>query len=340
MSLVSLPPTMRVVALAGFGAPSVLQLQSVARPEPADGECLIAVTASGVNRPDVLQRKGVYPPPPGVSEVPGLEVAGQIVAGDAVQLAAHGLQLGQRVCALVAGGGYGHFCVAPMAQCLPVPQGLSDLEAASLPENYFTVYSNVVQRGALKAGETILIHGGSSGIGVAAVQIAKALGARVIVTVRNAAKAQACLALGADAAIEYTSQDFVAQTLHLTDGLGVNVVLDMVAGEYINRDIQCVAEDGRIIVIANQGGSKATVDIGLLYRRRITLTGSTLRARPVQFKGQIAQALQEHVWPLFEQGKIQPVLYQVFAPQDAAKAHMLMESNQHIGKIVLDWSLL
>jgi NADPH2:quinone reductase len=301
------------------------------------GEVLIRVRASGVNRPDVLQRTGNYPVPPGASDIPGLEVAGEIIGGDAQAMQSRGLQLGQRVCALVAGGGYAQLCVAPVGQCLPVPAGLSDVQAASLPETFFTVWSNVFDRARLQAGETLLVQGGSSGIGVTAIQMAKAAGAQVIVTVGNADKAQACLALGADHAIDSKTQDFVAEVKRLTAGKGVDVILDMVAGSYVAREIDCLAEDGRLAIIAVQGGVKSEIHAGLVLRRRLTITGSTLRPRPVAFKTAIAEQLQRHVWPQIESGAIVPVIYKTFEAAHASQAHALMESNQHIGKIVLTW---
>jgi NADPH2:quinone reductase len=309
------------------------------RPDPVAGvgEALIRVSASGVNRPDVLQRTGNYPVPPGASDLPGLEVAGEIVAGDAQALAAAGLSIGDRVCALVAGGGYAQLCVAPVAQCLPVPPGWSDIEAASLPETFFTVWSNVFQRGRLQRGETLLVQGGTSGIGVTAIQLAKAMGATVIATAGSDAKCEACVALGADHAINYRSSDFAAEAKRLTDGRGVDVVLDMVAGDYVAREIDCLAEDGRLVIIAVQGGVKSEFNAGQVLRRRLTITGSTLRPRPVAFKGAIAQALREQVWPLLSAGQVKPVIHSTFAAADAAKAHTLMESNQHVGKIVLTW---
>ena len=314
-------------------------LRPVERPDPefGAGEALIRVAASGVNRPDVLQRKGLYPVPPGASDIPGLEVAGTIVDGDRAALAAAGLAVGARVCALVAGGGYAELCVAPIAQCLPSPANLSDVEAASLPETFFTVWSNVFDRAHVQRGETLLVHGGSSGIGVTAIQLAKAAGATVIVTVGSADKAAACRALGADHAIDYKSQDFVAEVLGITGKKGTDVVLDMVAGDYIARDLQCLAEDGRIVIIAVQGGTKSAVDSGLVLRRRLTITGSTLRPRPVAFKAQIAASLKKTVWPWLQAGTVKPVIHQVFPAADAARAHELMESNRHIGKLVLTW---
>lgn len=328
---------MLAIEISAFGAPEVLKLCERPQPVAGAGEVLIRVRASGINRPDVLQRSGAYPPPPGASDLPGLEVAGVIEAGDAAVMAQAGFKIGDRVCALVAGGGYAQFCVAPVGQCLPVPEGLDDVAAASLPETFFTVWSNVFDRARLQAGETLLIQGGSSGIGVTAIQLAKALGATVIVTAGSDEKCAACLELGADHAINYKTQDFVAEAMKLTDGRGVDVVLDMVAGDYVAREIGCMAEDGRIVIIAVQGGVKAEINAGLVLRRRLVITGSTLRPRPLAFKAAIAQKLRERAWPLLAQGKVKPVIHRVFEAARAAEAHALMESNQHIGKIVLTW---
>ncbi|SEU08931.1 NAD(P)H-quinone oxidoreductase [Variovorax sp. OV084] len=332
---------MKAIEITSYGAPEVLRVAQRPDPVAGVGELLIRVAASGVNRPDVLQRKGHYPVPPGASDLPGLEVAGEIVSGDAAALAEAGFKVGDRVCALIAGGGYAELCVAPVAQCLPVPKGWSDIDAASLPETFFTVWSNVFDRGRLQKGETLLIQGGSSGIGVTAIQIAKALGATVIVTAGSDDKCEACLKLGADHAINYRTSDFVEEAKKLTGGKGVDVVLDMVAGDYVAREIECLAEDGRLVIIAVQGGVKSEINAGLVLRRRLTITGSTLRPRPVAFKGAIAKALREKVWPLLESGAIKPVIHSIFAaagePSGAAQAHALMESNQHIGKIVLTW---
>lgn len=330
---------MNAVEITTYGAPEVLQLTQREIPVAGIGELLIRVSASGVNRPDVLQRTGNYPVPPGASDLPGLEVAGVIESGDAAALAQAGLKVGDRVCALVAGGGYAQYCVAPVGQCLPVPQGLTDLQAAGLPETSFTVWSNVFDRGRLQAGETLLVQGGSSGIGVTAIQMAKAMGAKVIVTVGSDDKAQACLALGADHAINYKTQDFTVEVMQLTDGKGVDVILDMVAGAYVAREIDCLAEDGRLVIIAVQGGVKAEVNAGKVLRRRLSVTGSTLRPRPVAFKAAIAGNLREKVWPLIESGQIRPVVFKVFPASQAAQAHVLMESNQHVGKILLDWQV-
>lgn len=330
---------MKVIEITAFGAPDVLRLGERPVPVPGVGELLIRVSASGVNRPDVLQRTGNYPVPPGASDIPGLEVAGVIERGDARELARAGFKLGERVCALVTGGGYAEFCVAPVGQCLPVPQGLSDIEAASLPETLFTVWNNVFERAQLQAGETLLIQGGSSGIGVTAIQMAKALGSRVIVTAGSDAKCAACLALGADHAINYKTHDFQDEVKRLTAGQGVNVILDMVAGSYVAKEIECLSEDGRLVIIAVQGGVKSEINAGLVLRRRLTVTGSTLRARPLVFKSAIAQALLKNVWPLIDSGRIKPVIHSTFAAQDASKAHALMESNLHVGKIVLTWGV-
>lgn len=336
---------MKCIEIREYGAPEVLVPAERAAPVAGKGEVLIRVTASGINRPDVLQRMGHYPVPPGASDLPGLEVAGVIESGDAQAMHAVGLSVGDRVCALVAGGGYAEQCVAPAVQCLPIPAGLSDIEAASLPETFFTVWSNVFDRGRLKAGETILIQGGTSGIGVTAIQMAKAAGATVMATASSDEKCAAMLALGADQAINYKSADFAEEAKRLTDGKGVDLILDMVAGEYVRREVECLAEDGRLVIIAVQGGVKAEFNAGLVLRKRLLITGSTLRPRPVAFKGDIAKALKENVWPWLEDGRIKPVIHSVFSamegagelPSGAARAHALMQSNQHIGKIVLDW---
>ncbi|WP_341916883.1 NAD(P)H-quinone oxidoreductase [Polaromonas sp. YR568] len=328
---------MKAVEITSFGPPDVLRLGERPAPVAGAGELLIRVSASGVNRPDVLQRTGNYPVPPGASDIPGLEVAGVVVDGDAAAMAQAGLKVGDRVCALVAGGGYAELCVAPVGQCLPVPAGLSDIEAASLPETFFTVWSNVFDRVRLQKGETLLIQGGSSGIGVTAIQMAKALGATVLVTAGSDDKCAACLALGADHAINYKTSDFAEEVKKLTAGQGVNVILDMVAGSYVAREVECLAEDGRLVIIAVQGGLKAEFNAGLVLRKRLTVTGSTLRPRSIEFKAAIAAALRDKVWPLIASGAIKPVIHSTFVAADAAKAHGLMESNQHIGKIVLTW---
>jgi NADPH2:quinone reductase len=328
---------MKAIEILRAGAPEVLQLAE--RPDPVSGvgEVLIRVAAAGVNRPDVLQRKGLYPVPPGASDLPGLEVAGTIVAGDAAAMAQAGFKLGDRVCALVAGGGYAQLCVAPVGQCLPSPAGLSDIEAASLPETFFTVWSNVFDRARLQAGETLLVQGGTSGIGVTAIQLAKAAGATVIVTAGSDDKCAACVTLGADHAINYRSHDFVAEVKRLTGGKGADVILDMVAGDYVARELDCLADDGRLVIIAVQGGIDSKIDAGAVLRRRLTITGSTLRPRPVAFKAAIAAALRKNVWPWIDAGRVKPVIYKVFPAAEAAQAHTLMESNQHIGKLVLSW---
>jgi NADPH2:quinone reductase len=328
---------MKAIAITSYGAPEVLKPTQRDDPVAGAGELLIRVAASGVNRPDVLQRKGHYPVPPGASDLPGLEVAGTIVSGDAAAMAAAGLKVGDRVCALIAGGGYAELCVAPVGQCLPVPAGLTDIEAASLPETFFTVWSNVFDRGRLQPGETLLVQGGTSGIGVTAIQLAKAAGARVIATAGSDDKCAACIALGADHAINYRTHDFVAEVKRLTDGKGANVVLDMVAGDYVARELQCMAEDGRLVIIAVQGGVKSEIDAGAVLRRRLVITGSTLRPRPVAFKSDIANSLRAKVWPWLESGRVKPVIHQVFPAAEAAASHALMESNQHIGKLVLTW---
>ena len=329
---------MRAVEITAYGAPDVLRMGERASVQAGVGEVLIRVAASGVNRPDVLQRTGNYPVPPGASDIPGLEVAGEIIAGDAAAMAAAGFKPGDRVCALVAGGGYAELCVAPVGQCLPVPKGLTDIEAASLPETFFTVWSNVFDRARLQAGETLLIQGGTSGIGVTAIQMAKALGATVIATAGSDEKCAACLALGADHAINYKTADFSVEAKRLTDGKGVNVILDMVAGSYVAREVECLAEDGRLVIIAVQGGVKAEFNAGMVLRKRLSITGSTLRPRPIAFKTAIAQSLRAKVWPLLESGAIKPVIFKTFPADAAAQAHALMESNQHIGKIILTWS--
>ena len=328
---------MRAVEITSYGAPDVLRMGERPMPVAGVGEVLIRVAASGINRPDVLQRLGHYAPPPGTSDLPGLEVAGVVESGDAAAMAEAGIRVGDRVCALVAGGGYAEWCVAPVAQCLPVPDGLTDVEAASLPETFFTVWSNVFDRGRLQAGESLLVQGGTSGIGVTAIQLARAFGATVLATAGSDEKCAACLELGAHHAINYKSQDFVAEGKRLTQGKGVDVVLDMVAGDYVAREVECLAEDGRLVIIAVQGGIKSDFNAGLVLRRRLTITGSTLRPRSVAFKGAIAKALREHVWPLLAAGQVRPVIHSTFAAADAARAHALMESNQHIGKIVLTW---
>ncbi len=328
----SIPATMRAVEITEFGAPEVLKIGTRPVPQPRAGEVLIRVEAAGVNRPDVSQRKGNYPPPPGASDLPGLEVAGEIVSlGEGVTE----WKVGDRVCALIAGGGYAEYCAAPAPQCLPIPKGLSAIEAASLPETYFTVYPNVFERGRLAGKDTLLIQGGSSGIGVAAIQMAKAMGHTVFVTAGSEEKCRACVALGADRGINYKTEDFVEVVKQATGGRGVDVILDMVAGDYVDRELKALADDGRLVVIALLGGVKATLGMGDILRRRLSITGSTLRPRPIEFKGRVAASLRERIWPLLESGKIKPVIYKTFPLENAAGAHALMESSEHIGKIVL-----
>ncbi|MFO0297388.1 MAG: NAD(P)H-quinone oxidoreductase [Pseudomonadota bacterium] len=328
---------MRAIEITRFGPPEVLQPVTRPDPVPAAGEVLIEVHASGVNRPDVMQRKGMYPMPPGVSDLPGLEVAGTVAGGAAADLQAAGLRLGDPVCALLAGGGYAERCVAPVGQVLPVPAGLSMIEAAGLPETFFTVWQNVFSIARLQPGQALLVQGGTSGIGVTAIQLAKARGASVIATAGSDEKCAACVALGADRAVNYRTQDFVAESLEFTGGRGVDVVLDMVAGDYVERELQCLAEDGRLALIAVQGGTSSRIDAGLVLRRRLSITGSTLRPRPLAYKAALARELRAEVWPLLESGRIRPVVHRVLPAAAAAAAHALMESSQHVGKIVLAW---
>src|SRR5450830_274251 len=323
---------MKAIEITEFGGPEVLQLCERPLPLLKSGEVLIKVHAAGVNRPDVFQRQGNYPVPPGASDLPGLEVAGEIVDGD---LGTSGFKKGDLVCALVQGGGYAEYCAAPLALCLPVPAGLSALQAAALPETFFTVWSNVFERARLAPGETLLVQGGTSGIGVAAIQIAVALGHRVFATAGSDDKCRACEALGAERGINYRSEDFEGVVKELTAGRGVDVILDMVGGDYLPREISCLADDGRIVIIALLGGVKATLNLGQILRRRLTITGSTLRPRPVTFKAAIAAQLLERVWPLLTAGKIKPVIYQTFPLAQAAQAHAMMEEGRHIGKIML-----
>lgn len=323
---------MQAIEITHPGAPEVLVLCERPMPILKSGEVLIKVQAAGINRPDVLQRTGNYPVPPGASDLPGLEVAGEIVDGD---LSGSNFKLGDWVCALVQGGGYAQFCAAPLAQCLPIPKGLSAVEAASLPETFFTVWSNVFDRVGLSGDETLLVQGGTSGIGVTAIQLATALGHRVFATAGSEEKARACEALGAVRGINYRTEDFVTVVKEATGGRGVDVILDMVGGDYLPREIKCLADDGRLAIIALLGGARAELDMGQLLRRRLTVTGSTLRPRPVAFKAAIVAKLIAHVWPLLESGKIKPVIYKTFPFEQAAAAHTLMESSLHVGKIVL-----
>ena len=324
---------MRAIEITQPGPPDVLQPCERPMPVLEPGHVLIKVHAAGINRPDVLQRTGNYPVPKGASDLPGLEVAGEIVGGD---LTGSEFKLGDRVCALVHGGGYAEYCSAALALCLPVPANMSMIEAASLPETFFTVWSNVFERAALAAGETLLVQGGSSGIGVTAIQLAKALGHTVFATAGSDEKCRACEALGADRAINYKTEDFVEIVKLETGGKGVDVILDMVGGDYVPREIGCLADDGRLVLIALLGGGKATVPLGQILIRRLTVTGSTLRPRPLSFKAKIAANLRQHVWPLLESGVIKPVIYQTFPLAQAAQAHTLMESSTHVGKIMLE----
>jgi NADPH:quinone reductase len=323
---------MTAVEIREPGPPQVLRAVQRAVPTPAAGEVLIRVAAAGVNRPDVLQRKGAYPPPPGVTDIPGLEVAGEVVAlGEGVREPA----LGAQVCALVAGGGYAQYVSAPAVQCLPVPPGLSLEEAAALPETFFTVWLNVFERARLQRGETLLVHGGSGGIGTTAILLGKAFGARVIVTAGSAQKCAACRELGADLAINYHESDFVAATLRATEGQGADVILDAVGGDYVTRSVGAAAVEGRIALIATQAGAKAELDLRPFLTKRLTLTASTLRPQTVAAKGRIAAALRQNVWPLFASARLKPLIHARFPLADAAGAHKLMESGAHVGKIVL-----
>jgi NADPH2:quinone reductase len=324
---------MQAIEISQPGAPEVLRLAARPLPRAGRGEALVRVLAAGVNRPDVLQRKGAYAPPPGASDLPGLEVAGVIEGGD---LEGSGFNVGDAVCALVAGGGYAEHCVVPVPQLLPVPAGLSFTEAASLPETFFTVWSNVYDRAHLAPGEVLLVQGGSSGIGVTAIQLARALGNQVLATAGSDDKCRACEQLGATRAINYRTEDFPAAAKEFTGGRGVDVILDMVAGDYVPRELQCLADDGRLVIIALLGGAKANVDLNAVLRRRLVITGSTLRPRPVEFKGAIARRLRSVVWPLIEAGRIRPVVFKTYPLAEAAAAHALMESSQHVGKIVLE----
>ena len=326
------PSEMTIVRCDGFGGPEVLKPARIAVPEPASGELLIRVEAAGVNRPDVLQRKGGYAPPPGAPDWPGLEVAGEVVGvGSDIRRYA----VGDRVCALLAGGGYAEYCVAPEPQCLPIPSGLSAIEAAAVPETFFTVWTNVFDRGALKAGETFLVHGGSSGIGTTAIQLAHAFGATVFCTVGSADKQRACESLGATRAIDYRNEDFVAVVKQATGSRGVDLILDMVAGDYTPRNLEALAVEGRLVQIATLEGAKVTINASQLMTKRLTWTGSTLRPRSVEQKGAIARALEAEVWPLLAKGTVKPLIHTTFPLAEAAKAHALMESSAHIGKIVL-----
>jgi NADPH2:quinone reductase len=323
---------MRAVQIEMPGGPEVLRPAERPRPEPKPHEILVKVAAAGVNRPDVLQRMGLYAVPPDASDLPGLEIAGEVAAcGSAVTR----WKIGDQVCALTHGGGYAEYCVTPEVQALPVPKGLSMVEAASLAETFFTVWSNVFDRGRLAPGETLLVQGGTSGIGVTAIQMAKAMGNRVFATAGTDEKCAACVKLGAEQAFNYKTQDFVAGVKAATGGKGVDVILDMAAGDFVPRELKALAEDGRLVFIAFLRGPKTELDVNEVMRRRLTITGSTLRPRPVEFKGAIARNLRDKIWPLIEAGKIKPVIYRTFPLAQASEAHKLMESSQHIGKIVL-----
>jgi len=330
----SLPDTMQAIEITEPGEADVLVPGTRPVPQPAAGEVLVHVAAAGVNRPDVAQRKGVYPPPPGASDIPGLEISGEVVAlGDGVTEFA----IGDAVCALVAGGGYAEYCAAPVPQTLPVPEGMDLVAAAGLPETFFTVWSNIFDRARFAPGEAVLIHGGSSGIGTTAIQLCKAFGASaVFTTVGSAEKAAFCETLGATRAIDYRQQDFVEEIRALTEKAGVDVILDMIGGEYLNRNVSCMKPDGRLVQIALMGGAKGELNLGRVMMNRLTVTGSTLRARSVAFKGEIAAALREKVWPLLEAGDIAPVIHRTFPLAEAAAAHALMEESSHIGKIILE----
>jgi putative PIG3 family NAD(P)H quinone oxidoreductase len=323
---------MMVVEIREPGGPEVLVPAERPRPTAGAGEVLIKVAAAGVNRPDVMQRRGHYPPPPGASDIPGLEVAGTV---EDVGAEVTDFRAGDRVCALVAGGGYAEYCVAPAPQCLPVPAGMTLEDAAAMPETFFTVWTNLFERGRLKAGETTLIHGGSSGIGTTAIQLARAFQARVFATAGSETKCEACERLGAVRAINYRDTDFVAAIRDLTAGQGVDVVLDMVGGEYVARNLELLRMDGRLVQIAVLGGPRAQINMLPILQKRLTVTGSTLRPRSVAEKGAIARALQQHVWPIVESGAVAPVMFQTFPLRDAAAAHRVMESGEHIGKLVL-----
>jgi len=323
---------MLAVEISRPGGPEVLVPAERPMPVPGPGQVLIKVAAAGINRPDLLQRGGKYPPPPGASDLPGLEVAGEIVAGDA---ALAGFAIGDKVCALTPGGGYAEYCLTHARHCLPIPEGLSMEEAASLPETFFTVWINVFDRARLAPGESLLVHGGASGIGTTAIQLARAFGHTVYATVGSDDRVTAVEKLGAARGINYRTQDFAQEVRQLTDCRGVDVILDMVGGSYIPRDIECLADDGRIAIIALQGGTKAEIDLTHLLRRRISISGSALRPRSDAYKGQIASALRERVWPLFAEGKLRPLVHASFPLGQAGDAHRLMESGAHVGKIVL-----
>ena len=328
-----IPEKMTAIAISEPGGPQVLEAGEHPVPHPGPGEVLIAVAHAGVNRPDVVQRKGLYPPPPGASPLPGLEVSGTIVAlGDGVESPA----LGSKVCALVPGGGYAQYCTVDARHCLPVPDGMSMAEAAAMPETLFTVWHNLFERGHVRDGETVLIHGGTSGIGTTAISLCKLFGIETIVTCGSDEKCAAALRLGAGHAINYKTQDFVEEVGQLTEKRGVDMVLDMVAGDYVARNLQCLAEDGRHVTIAVQGGTKAEINMAFVMMRRLTLTGSTLRPRSAEFKALLAQEIVQNAWPLAESGELRPVMDRTFPLAEAAAAHERMEAGDHIGKIVLE----
>ncbi|MBS0253949.1 MAG: NAD(P)H-quinone oxidoreductase [Proteobacteria bacterium] len=329
----TLQDVMMAVGFDAPGGPEVLGLRQLLVPRPGPGQVLVRVSHAGVNRPDVIQRQGFYPPPPGASPIPGLEISGEVVALGAGVTAP---LVGQQVCALVAGGGYAQYCLAEAAVCLPVPAGLSLAEAAALPETLFTVWHNVFERGYAREGETILVHGGTSGIGTMAIALGKAFGLTVIVTCGGAAKCARALELGADHAIDYKATDFVEEVARITGGQGVHLVLDMVAGDYVARNLKCLAEDGRHVTIAVQGGLQATLNMAEVMRRRLTLTGSTLRPRSNEFKALLAQEIAQVAWPLVESGALRPVMDRAFPLAEAAAAHARMEAGDHVGKIVLE----
>jgi NADPH2:quinone reductase len=330
--MASLPSRMTAIAIRAPGGPEVLVPEERPVPNPGAGEVLIKVTAAGVNRPDVMQRQGSYPPPPGASDIPGLEIAGEVVA---LGSGATRFKLGDKVTALVAGGGYAEYCPVHETNALPAPATLSLIEAAAIPETFFTVWHNAFERGRLKSGETLLVHGGSSGIGTTAIQLAKAFGARVITTAGTAEKCEACRKLGADVAVNYRSEDFVAATKAATGGKGAELILDMVGGDYIERNYEAAGVEGRIVQIAFQGSPKANVNFLRIMLKRLTHTGSTLRARAVGDKAAIARAIETNVWPLIAAGKVKPVIYRTFPLREASAAHALMETSTHIGKLVL-----
>lgn len=328
----TLPDLMTAIEITEPGGPEKLRPTQRPVPQPAPGEVLIQVATAGVNRPDCLQRQGGYPPPPGASDIPGLEVAGTVVALGA---GVDEWRIGDPICALLTGGGYAEYCVAPAPQCLPIPAGLSAQQAAALPETFFTVWSNVFDRARLQPGETLLVHGGASGIGTTAIQMATALGSRVFATVGGGEKVQPCLALGAERVIDYREEDFVQVVKEITNNKGVDVILDMVGGDYVQRNLSALAVGGRLVFIAFLRGAKVELNLAPVMMKRLTITGSTLRARPIADKAPIAQALRETVWPLLENGAIRPLIDRVFPLTEAAAAHTLMESNRHVGKLLL-----